>query len=162
GRMSAISGSGMAITAKETVQFSGTVASFVDATPLAQSGDFTATIDWGDGGTASLGAVSGPQGGPFDVSGVHVYALAGSYPHSIVATYAGDNRHTGSPSNSVPQIVTTVGQGPSTTTLSVTSTRITGRLRPTKATLTATVTAGATGTVSFYDGERFVGMASLV
>ena len=148
-----------------------TLTSSLNPAPAGNNVTFTATVTASGSGFAPTGTVNfadfgTPLGPPVALNpgGVATFSIStlAAGPHSIVATYAGDNRHTGSPSNSVPQIVTTVGQGPSTTTLSVTSTRITGRLRPTKATLTATVTAGATGTVSFYDGERFVGMASLV
>src|SRR5439155_7721332 len=56
--------------------FSGNVATFTDANPLGEIGDFTATIDWGDT-TSSAGTVSGPVGGPFTVSGSHNYASTG-------------------------------------------------------------------------------------
>ncbi len=42
-----------AIKAAMTVEFNGTVATFTDANPLAVAGDFTATIDWGDGDTTA-------------------------------------------------------------------------------------------------------------
>ena len=74
GRMSAISGSGAPIASQEGMPFSGKVATFVDGTPAAKVGDFTATIFWGDGTALSSGTISGPQGGPFDVSGTHTYA----------------------------------------------------------------------------------------
>ncbi len=63
-----------------TKSFNGPVATFTDANPFAPVSDFTATIDWGDG-TTSPGTVSGPTGGPFTVSGSHVYATDG--PHTI-------------------------------------------------------------------------------
>jgi streptogramin lyase len=86
GRISAISGSGVAIAAQEGAQFSGRVASFVDGTPAAQPSDFTATIDWGDGSAPSFGTVSGPQGGPFDVSGAHVYSEESAAPLNVTVT----------------------------------------------------------------------------
>ena len=86
GRMSAISGSGMPIVAQEGAPFSGKVASFVDGTPAAQATDFTASIDWGDGSAPSSGTVSGPQGGPFDVSGSHVYLDESAAPLTVTVT----------------------------------------------------------------------------
>ena len=53
--------------------FAGSVATFTDADAAGTVGDYTATIDWGDGSTSS-GIVTGPDGGPFRVSGSHAYA----------------------------------------------------------------------------------------
>ena len=54
-RMSAISGAGNIIIASSGSPFNGAVATFVDGTPTANQGDFTATIDWGDGTRAQPG-----------------------------------------------------------------------------------------------------------
>jgi hypothetical protein len=53
------------------------VATFTDANPGGTVADFTASIDWGDGTAASNGPVSGPDGGPFTVTGSHTYATLG-------------------------------------------------------------------------------------
>lgn len=56
-----------------------TLATFTDANPFGTAGDFTATIDWGDG-TTSSGTVTGPVGassGPYSVSGSHTYSTLG-------------------------------------------------------------------------------------
>ena len=79
GRLSAIGGTGNAITAMAGTQFNGAVASFVDGTPTATQSDFTSMIDWGDGTGATSGTVSGPNGGPFTVSGTHTYSASGAY-----------------------------------------------------------------------------------
>lgn len=60
-------------TATTGSAFTGTVATFTDANPLAQAGDFTATIDWGDGTTPTSGTVAAAPGGGFQVSGSHTY-----------------------------------------------------------------------------------------
>jgi hypothetical protein len=62
--------------------FSGEVATFTDANPLGEIGDFTATIDWGDA-SSSAGTVSGPVGGPFSVSGSHSYATTGPFTVTV-------------------------------------------------------------------------------
>ncbi len=56
---------------------SGTVtaATFTDADPNAQAGDFTAMIDWGDGTPAVSGTVGGSAGN-FTVAGSHTYPEA--------------------------------------------------------------------------------------
>src|SRR5262249_51720778 len=72
--------------------FSGVVASFTDAKPGGQVGDFTASIDWGDGSTTT-GAVAA-NGGAFDVSGSHVYSSTGS--HDLSVSIADDGGSTAS------------------------------------------------------------------
>jgi WD40-like Beta Propeller Repeat len=66
--------------------FSGVVASFTDANPSGQVGDFTASIDWGDGAT-SAGTVAA-SGGGFDVSGSHTYGSTGNH---VVTVSIGDD-----------------------------------------------------------------------
>jgi hypothetical protein len=61
----------------EGVPLSAVVATFTDADPLAQAGDYSATIDWGDG-TTSAGTVTAAPGGGFEVVGVHAYQVQGS------------------------------------------------------------------------------------
>jgi hypothetical protein len=55
--------------------FSGAVATFSDTDTANVAGDFTSTIDWGDG-TVTGGTVSGGSGS-FTVSGTHQYAHPG-------------------------------------------------------------------------------------
>ncbi len=81
-----IAATGVNVSATEGAVFSGTVATFTDPDSAATAGDYTATIDWGDG-SSSVGTVSGPTGGPFDVSGSHTYAEEGSY---VVTTQIND------------------------------------------------------------------------
>ncbi|HVX11746.1 MAG TPA: TIGR03118 family protein [Pirellulales bacterium] len=71
---------GTIVKTTEGQTFAGMVASFDDANPFGVSGDFTATIDWGDG-TVSAGTVSGSGG--FQVSGTHVYAIGGTYSATV-------------------------------------------------------------------------------
>ena len=63
---------GVAVAATAGVPFTGPVATFTDADSLATAGGFTATIDWGDGGT-SAGVVSSDGSGGFVVSGTYTY-----------------------------------------------------------------------------------------
>lgn len=64
-------------TAAEGRQFSGAVAAFTATSPTAAAGDFTATIDWGDGTTDSGTVAAGGAGG-FIVTGSHLYAEEGA------------------------------------------------------------------------------------
>src|SRR6185312_7819540 len=59
-----------------------TVATFTDAAPGAAAGDFTATIDWGDGTSSAAGSVSGGSG-TFTVAGGHTYAHSGSFSVTV-------------------------------------------------------------------------------
>src|SRR5207253_3125290 len=59
------------VAATEGTSFSGAVALFNDADTANVAGDFTATIDWGDG-TITAGMVSG-SAGAFTASGSHTY-----------------------------------------------------------------------------------------
>ena len=64
------------LTTTSPLAFSGSVATFTSATPGATAGDFTATIDWGDGTPTSAGAIASASG-QFTVSGSHTYASTG-------------------------------------------------------------------------------------
>jgi hypothetical protein len=65
---------GLNIQATAGQPFSGAVATFTDVIPGAVLGDFTATIDWGDG-TTSAGTITANADGSFTVSGTHTYTL---------------------------------------------------------------------------------------
>jgi uncharacterized protein (TIGR03118 family) len=69
-----LTASNITLAATEGATFSGTVATFTDANPLAPASDFTATINWGDGASAVAGTVTAAKGGAFVVSGDHLYA----------------------------------------------------------------------------------------
>jgi hypothetical protein len=73
----------------EGAAFSGTVATFTDDDPAGVPGDYTATINWGDGTPASAGTVNAPSGGSFPLSGAHTYAEEGTYTVSITISDAG-------------------------------------------------------------------------
>ena len=68
----------LTIETTKNASFSGAVATFTDSDLVSQAGNFTASIDWGDG-TTSSGVVSGGNGN-FTVAGTHTYAVAGALP----------------------------------------------------------------------------------
>jgi hypothetical protein len=70
-----------AISANANQAFSGKVATFTDADASALAGDFSATIDWGDGAT-SAGTVIGGNG-TFSVVGSHTFAAGGEFPVAV-------------------------------------------------------------------------------
>jgi hypothetical protein len=72
-----LSASGLEATSPPA--FSGTVATLKDANQATSSaGDFSATINWGDGTPVSGGTVSG-AGGSYAVSGSHAYKSTGYF-----------------------------------------------------------------------------------
>jgi hypothetical protein len=90
--------SGTTFATPENAPFSGVVATVTDNDPFDTAADKAGFILWGDG-TASVGTVSGPAGGPFTVSGSHVYADEGAFIVTVFVTGTTDN---------------VVGQGPGT------------------------------------------------
>jgi hypothetical protein len=79
-----LSGTPVAISAQQGVPFTGTVATFTDTNTANVPGDFTATINWGDGNTTA-GTVAG-GGGAFTVSGTHTYAASGAFSVTVTLT----------------------------------------------------------------------------
>lgn len=70
------------------------VATFTDANPFGLLSDLSATIDWGDGTPKTAGVVSGPQGGPFSVSGSHDYTELGLHTVTTTLTSKGGSTAT--------------------------------------------------------------------
>jgi hypothetical protein len=77
-----ISTTGQNFSGTAGTAFSGTVASFTDATADAVA-NYKALIHWGDG-TVSQGTVTANTGGGFDVAGTHTYLFGGTY--SVLVT----------------------------------------------------------------------------
>ncbi|HEV3165438.1 MAG TPA: Ig-like domain-containing protein [Isosphaeraceae bacterium] len=73
---------GMTINAVERTPFSNTVATFTDADPNAQVGDFSARIDWGSG-LISQGVVTSDGHGGFVVSGSNWFSEQGTSPVKV-------------------------------------------------------------------------------
>jgi hypothetical protein len=75
----AIAATGTPVVAAANTPFTAAVAHFSDANIAAATGDFRASIDWGDG-TVSAGVIGATTGGGFDVTGSHVYSIAETLP----------------------------------------------------------------------------------
>ncbi|HEV3004995.1 MAG TPA: PKD domain-containing protein, partial [Pirellulales bacterium] len=86
-----LAGEGAAVAPTEGASFSGTLATFASSNTTAQIGDFTATIDWGDGATSAGTVVANPEGG-FNVLGAHTYAEEAT--DAIHVTVADNASHT--------------------------------------------------------------------
>ena len=62
--------------------WTGEVAAFTDLDTKAAAGDFTASIDWGDG-TTSVGVVASDGNGGFTVSGSHQFGNVGTFSANV-------------------------------------------------------------------------------
>jgi hypothetical protein len=80
-----------------------TVATFTDSYTANVAGDFTASINWGDG-TTSVGAVGGSNG-TFTVTGSHTFAATGTTP--VVVTLTEDPPGTATATTGTPSPLTT-------------------------------------------------------
>ncbi len=80
----ALAATGTNIAAVEGTIFTGRVATFSDANPIAPISDFTATIEWGNGVTTP-GTVTQPDGAGslFVVTGTQTYLKSGSFPIAV-------------------------------------------------------------------------------
>src|SRR5260370_864593 len=90
------------------VTFTDTVATFTDANPALDLGDFSAVVDWGDGSTPVAEPVS-LSGTTFSVAndGTFSYASAGTYTVTVTITDVG-----GSSTSTTSTITVTDGQAP--------------------------------------------------
>ena len=104
----ALTATGLVFDAMEDSPFTGVVATFTDADPNGSIGDFSATIDWGDGQT-SAGAIAALVGGGFTVIGTHTYANPGTLPVRVdIADISGST----ATANSTAQVAPHVNQSP--------------------------------------------------
>ena len=95
----AINATAIAFAPAVSVQFNGTVASFTSANPFATTADFTATINWGDGGgtpdiTSASIQTDPNQAGGFIVVGSHTYGNFGTYPVTVLIDSIGGSTAT--------------------------------------------------------------------
>lgn len=90
-----------AFTGTEPTVVSGTLATFTDPDPGAQAAEYAASIDWGDGGPASTGTISGPAGGPFTVTGSRTYSDQGSYTITVTITDTDNSANTATVTDTV-------------------------------------------------------------
>ncbi|HEX7378698.1 MAG TPA: DUF4214 domain-containing protein, partial [Pirellulales bacterium] len=72
------------LTATAGVALTAAVATFRDPNGAGVAGSYAATIDWGDGASATPGTISGPDaGGEFTVSGSHTYTDQSASPLTV-------------------------------------------------------------------------------
>jgi hypothetical protein len=100
---------GVTIHAAVDFPFSGAVATFTQADPHAQPGNFTATIDWGDG-NVSPGNISEDSSGTFTVRGLNTYHSTGTLPVTVQIAAIGISTTANTQANVQASILEAVGQ----------------------------------------------------
>jgi hypothetical protein len=102
-------GSQPTLTAIVGVPFSGTVGSFTDGDPGSIVGDYSASVDWGDGSALDASATVAAAGSSFAAQGAHTYTAAGTFP---VKVYIADEPSaTSSSSTTIDNTVTVSSSG---------------------------------------------------
>jgi hypothetical protein len=81
-----ISATGTSFSATEGQLVTATVATVKDGDPNDMAAEYKATIDWGDGTAPSVVVLTGPNGGPYSVTGTHTYAEEGTYTVKVHVT----------------------------------------------------------------------------
>ena len=89
-----ITARGTTLTAATGNPWTGTIASFTDPDPNAQSGNYTATINYGDGTPNSTGTVSSDNFGGFIVTDNHIFTTDGTFSPVVTLTDSADGGKT--------------------------------------------------------------------
>ena len=148
-----ITTSPVTITPQTTgLSFTAPLATFTDNNISTPAGSFTATIDWGDGSTATPGNVTG-SGGSFSVGGTHTYAAHGSY--TVGVSIASPSGGSGSVSDSVDVADAVTTCTASGCNGSVTTTRQTVGVSSTSTSGTILTTVDPADQSSFSCGDSF-------
>jgi hypothetical protein len=81
-------------TVQQGIAFNRQLATFTDGNPAAPLGDFTATVNWGDGSTPTTGSITQPGGvgTTFVVNGTHDYGISGSETVTVTITDVGGQK----------------------------------------------------------------------
>jgi uncharacterized repeat protein (TIGR01451 family) len=114
----AVNATGVAVSAVTNVPLTGVlVATFKDPNGPGALTNYTATIDWGDGTTATPGVITYASATQtFSVRGDHTFATAGTYNMSVRITRTG----------SLPAVVTPVATVRDPSNVTVTGTTVSG------------------------------------
>ena len=134
-----------------------TLTSLPNPSTFGTSVTLTATVTSGATGSVTFHEGATTLGTGTITSGIATLAissLAGG-THSITAQYGGDTNYSGSVSTAVSQVV-----NPTTSTVTLTSLPNPSTFG-TSVTLTATVTSGATGSVTFHEGGTTLGTGTI-
>jgi autotransporter-associated beta strand protein len=104
--VTSLTATGETISATQGTSFSGVVADFTDANSGTSAGDYSATIDWGDGNT-STGTIASDGAGGFTVTGNNTYASAGTFNPTVTIIDPSGATSTASATANVSGLITT-------------------------------------------------------
>ena len=76
------------VSGVEGTKFSGVVGTFSDGNPFGKAGEFSASIDWGNG-VVTKGVIAALGNSQFSVSGSNTYQSFGTYPVQVSITESG-------------------------------------------------------------------------
>ena len=154
-----ITAQGATVSATEGASFTGNVATFTDPDTSASAGEYSATIDWGDGTTSS--STIGGSGGSFTVSGTHTYDDEGSFKvnATIIDTDNTSNQTTVTDSATVNDATLTPGSVSSPGSLSGQSVSLTAGFTDANASTSSTADF-TTATIDWGDGNTSNGTIS--
>jgi hypothetical protein len=156
-----LSGTGRSDTLTEGISFSSTVAKFTDTNTSAVAGDFTASIDWGDGTTDTGAAVTVTGGnGSFTVRGTHAYADEGNFTATATLTDDAPGTATASASSSVTVAEADVLSGTGATFGATEGTPFSGSVATFTDTNPAADPADLTASIAWGDGATTPGTVS--
>ncbi len=81
-----LTATGTSVTQAVQVGDQQTIATFTDANPNGYEGDYSVSIDWGDGSAPAIGDAFYNDSGGFNVVGSHEYNSAGTYTATVTIT----------------------------------------------------------------------------
>jgi choice-of-anchor C domain-containing protein len=135
--------------------FTAPVATFTDSYPAAPLGNFSATVNWGDG-TSSAGIITQPGGSgtTFAVSGTHTYTAHGTYTVGVTVNSIAGGTASVSDSVTVADAVTTCTGSGCSGTVTTTQQSVSISSTSTSGTILTTVDPADQGTFSCGDPFR--------
>jgi hypothetical protein len=78
---------GQTFTGRAPLTVNGTIATISDSDTSTSSGDYTATVDWGDGSSDRNPTITG-RSGSFSIADHHTYTTPGAYTIKVTVSYA--------------------------------------------------------------------------
>ncbi|HVX64239.1 MAG TPA: TIGR03118 family protein, partial [Pirellulales bacterium] len=154
----ALTATGVTFSPTRGVSFTGTVAKFTDTYTASTAGNFTATIDWGDG-TSSTGTVTGSNG-TFTVTGTHTYTQPGAEAVKVVIKDT-DGTASATASSTATPISSTVSVTGSPVNVSTGVTVSSATVATFTDTATNLPTSDYTATIDWGDGTSSTGTITL-
>jgi hypothetical protein len=144
-------------TPVENQSFTGTVATFTDTDTANTAGDFTATINWGDG-SSDNGTVTNSKG-TYTVTGTHTYTDDGAFSATVTLTDDGTGTAAGT-ANSTAAVADGDGSAQGTAITATEGTAFTGTVATFSDADSLDAASDLTATIIWGDGNTSAGSVS--